>query len=393
MADTRCANSGLQLDVDLMILDYLLYQTISAYFDYLSDDSREKDKSDKVGRHHILFHTFVHQFKLNHPSHRQDAEMSFKLDILEFLVLLFNQASTALEFSDETRERFGTQTAANIDLRRTWLAAHERHIRRLRQQQPDFPDNELSRDLEEALCSAWCPQDSSMATTSSEHSRGPLLFDLLERFMSISANTMDVIEQDISSMWVEFACHFMLQASLESLQLRLQGGGEPESLPRLEDCFAWGYIDLDVLTEDEDHYSALIDDGKVDLVNNLFRASASADGKNCNRENPMWTRFRSGYLQEFSISLSAATELSQTCRLERLAAKYPVHIFLDRLVTVLQHMWASICQDGAMGKPVLVEIEEGHLKSLDIEGPAFQDFMARVGLTDHDINGCLKLKL
>ena len=43
MADTRCANPEYQLDVDVMILEHLLYHAVRAQFDALRAESEKQD--------------------------------------------------------------------------------------------------------------------------------------------------------------------------------------------------------------------------------------------------------------------------------------------------------------------------------------------------------------
>ncbi len=52
---TRCANPEYQLDVDVMILEYLLYAAIKAYFKLFHSDSQNGSTSntrDTDGNHH-----------------------------------------------------------------------------------------------------------------------------------------------------------------------------------------------------------------------------------------------------------------------------------------------------------------------------------------------------
>ncbi|KAL6240799.1 hypothetical protein RBB50_012214, partial [Rhinocladiella similis] len=131
-------------------------------------------------------------------------------------------------------------------------------------------------------------------------------------------------------------------------------------------------------------------DKQTQLVNDLFSdpdsMMSSEDGADSTDpvtglglgEDPEWTQTRSQWLSEFSIATDASSQ-SQSCRLDRLSVKFPLEEFQTKLTTFMQSVWDLFCKD-LNGKPVLAQIEEGHIKSLGIEGPAFEEFLDHVGL-------------
>lgn len=376
MADTRCADPELQLDVDIMILEYTLYQAIRALFESLSSGAHNEIKATEAARLVIIFDSFVRLFNQNHPSHAQLVEFHLQLDILELLVLLSSRSSIVPpQFADAMSDGLSKHAMRNLEARRKWIAAREKQNQRLGKQ-PAYSDADVAQDVEQQIYSAWKTQEAKQPVAS-QHPIQALLFDLLSRFMDISTTFMALIDQYPNDNWIELACEFMLQASLESLRLQLRNRGA-DRLPQLDDCFAWGYVGVN---------SDSTADGSAppearDLVNSLFLPSPDS-GLDVNAENPSWTRRRMNFLSEFSIAFDASSQ-SQSSRLERLENKYPPGIFQDKLITALRSIWDNICGETGYGKPVLVQIEEGHLKSLDIDGAEFDVFLAKVGLEKHD---------
>lgn len=373
MTDTRCADPELQLDVDIMIQEYTLYKAIQAQFDFLS--SRTEAKAIEATRVLSIFDSFIRIFNQTHPSHKNSLDFYTNLDILEFLVVLSSRSATTTPFSADTPAKLRIQTARNLDSRRRWLVAREQHLRR----HPTSTEPTNQQNVESQTYHAWRGRHSISSTQAATPQ--PALFDLLTRFMTISAEFSALTGQDPSDEWMEIACKFMLQASVEALQHRLDlldphtdtdidmdGGVDTDTQPRLEDCFAWGYVDEDLLPNEEA------------VLNILF-----CDPETGNTENPSWTSLRNRYLLEFSIAFDAAAQ-SQTCRLDRLAKKCAFTNDQEGLVSFMANVWGVYCEQLGGGKPVLVQIEEGHIKSFGIEGREFDEFMVRVGLKK-DVRG------
>ena len=369
MADTKCANPEYQLDVDIMILEYTLYKTIQAQFDLLSSGHQDEAKAIESTRILSIFDSFVGIFNHAHPSYVKSPDFYTNLDILEFLVLLSTRiARTPAPFSADTPEKLHVQTMHNLDSRRRWLGARAHHVQR------NF-ETRMQQDFENQIYQAWTSSP-IFTPTPPQINDQPSLFDLLTRFMSISADFSAMTEQHPNDKWMEIACEFMLQASMETLQFRLGSGIHDKTQPRLEDCFAWDYISDDLL---------YADDEQTELLNDLF-----CNPETGSTENPRWTNLRGQYLSEFSIAFDASAQ-SQTCRLDRLANKYPLSTYQEGLVSFMASVWSIYCEQLG-GKPVLVQIEEGHIRGLGVEGHDFDEFMVRVGLRD-DEGGILKLHL
>ncbi|KIW43335.1 uncharacterized protein PV06_04447 [Exophiala oligosperma] len=417
MSDTRCADPDLQLDVDVMILEYTLYHAIKSQFGLLSIGCRDATQTTEANRLLTIFDRFINHFNRRHPAHPKSNEFYSNLDMLEFLVLLSNRSSTTTttEFSRDTRNKLRSVSVENLASRRRWLGGRGRYARRLSKQPATSKDNVL-RDVEDRICRFWNrnrhdvagssqhrPSQSQSMTVSS-----PSLFDLLPRFMTISAEMSATLNLPPNETWMHVACEFMLQASLESLGTHPHASIIEEDknvLPRLDDCFAWGYVDPRHLIPDDDGEDVCGGGGggrrrrrrrrreldeKTQLVNDLFtdpdsvvvtgeeHDNVTTDPVGSGREDPEWTQIRSQWLSEFSIPADAS-ERYRSSRLDRLIVKFPLEKFLPNLVTFMQNVWDQSCEE-LDGKPILAQIEQGHIKSLGVEGDEFEEFLSRVGL-------------
>jgi hypothetical protein len=504
----RVQDPTLQLDVDLMILEYLLFQTTKAVFTSLSNGSTEIDSqldqrrdtqttatttadaapsaADAV-RLLTIFDSFIHLFNRQHSGHVHSPEFLFGLDILEFLVLLSRRwwsrpppTNSQPHLPRNTTPKLRRETAANLKARRRWLAAREQSRQEDRPKPPqtngdmtatdvttvmaddvdghadddkcvDDVERSVIREVEDGIYAAWkdaqrlnggttdsqvlstqknadsLPTGSNVdivmtdaaaaaaaaGQTQSDHTSTsrvedsqeggavdpgarPWLFDLVPRFLDISANVAGLLGgEDPNESWMEMAGEFMLQAGLESLKLGLnaiQTNPGDERHPRLEDCFAWGYVDVDASRAKPaaDDESEAVQDS---LFNELFSTQNEEEDENGppgrRVETPLWLRVRTRYLSEFSIAHEASDQ-SQTWRLDRLADKYPLAPFQESLVVFLRYAWDMLYRDLDC-KPVLVQIEEGTF--LAGEGHAeFDHFLTRVGLRK-DADGVVKMKL
>ncbi|KIW28333.1 uncharacterized protein PV07_08006 [Cladophialophora immunda] len=394
--DTRCADSEIQLDVDLMVLEYTLFQAIEAQLSVLSRGGFQDERAGPEPRRVLaIFESFLEVFKHNHPSYEQSPEFNFRLEILRVLILLLCHYSPVIStdrLTEDVSAALDSRAMSDLMARRRWLARRERDPRRGGEgfTVVEQADQGPAWDLEQQIYSAWHSRSSHHASRAPQHTRGPLLFSLLPRFMAISACFVDFTNQGPSDIWMDVACEFMLQAGLESLRLRGQNG-TVECLPKLEDRFAWGYnFNLDEsLNGDAPHTPPTPhhNDETAEMVNNLFRLRQDED---IGLEHPDWTQLRIDTLHEFSVAADASAQ-SQSRRLEHLADKYPRADFQQRLAGLVQDMWNLSCRAEVLGKPVLVEIEEGHVKSLGLEGADFDQFAARVGLTEgfDEIEDCI----
>ena len=374
--DTRCADPDLQLDVDVMILEYSLFQAIEAQFQLLSaglEKDADQAKNNETLRHLAILDSSIQIFNERHPEYEHSPRLAFRFDIVEFLVLLVRLVSaSSLHFTNDMLQAFENRAQDDLKARRSWQASRARHFRRLEKLPASSSHAAVDREVELQIYAAWGKfQRAPISAPTFKPVRVFVLMSLLSRFMTISAKflgLMGEIEPGLNKSWIEVACELIYRTSLETLQVQTQFFCT-DNLPTLDDCFAWGYVESDTT---EDDHGVTSNEEMTDMVNQMFRLGM--------REDPEWTKLRLETLHEFSISHDASHS-SRSCRLERLADKYPIETFHLKIVGFLQNVWQLSCRDDLLGKPILVEIEERHLESLDIVGSDFDDFARRVGLT------------
>ena len=379
--DTRCADPDLQLDVDFMILEYTLYHAVEERLQSLhvvlqgADAQAHEHNASRLLR---IFDSYVQLFGERHPNYDYPPDYHFRLDILEFSMLLSGLPSISEHhLSAGMLERLQVQGQEEIKARRRWQDARWIYLRRLGKTTTPSPTGHGDAGLEHWIYTAWAKDQDPTSTFHSEAAETLILFSLLSRFMTILAKFSDLIDQRMNQSSMQLASEFMLQASLESLRFQVRKY-HSKYLPYIEDCFAWGYTDPIGST-------SLIDAGRDDremmeFVNKMFGLPAgTSSSSNSRSEDPAWTQLRMDTLREFSIPMGGSIS-SQNSRLDRLSHKYPRTNFVQKLLLLMQNIWELSCQDDCLGEPVLCEIEKGHLRSFDLKGLEFEKFASRVGL-------------
>ncbi|ETI25275.1 hypothetical protein G647_04650 [Cladophialophora carrionii CBS 160.54] len=381
--DIRCADADLQLDVDTMILDYTLFQSTQAQLHFLSggleDNEEEEGRSREALRLLTVFDSFIQIFNEHHSDYEHSPGLTFRLDILEFLVLLSGLSSgPSPHFTDEMLEKLKVRAQDDIQARRRWQAARQRHFRRPEKRPATVSRTDLvERDVERQIYEAWTYSHPSTPYSDPQSIKVLLLFHLVPRFMVISAKFSDLIDQSLEQRWMRVACELMLRTGLETLRFQTLNR-QAAALPSLEDCFSWGYVDPRDTTDIGG--TTAYNDEVMDLVNEMLRLRDDSSGYTAGGiEDPEWTKLRISTLHEFSI-VADASVASRMNRFDRLAEKYPLEDFVQKLVGVVHNIWELSSRDEYLGKPALVEIEEGHLQSLDIVGADFDGFASKVGL-------------
>ncbi len=442
MADTRCVNAEYQLDVDVMILEHLLYHAIRAQFNALKpnfdkqaheqNDERSWEDKEQIAERslHALYCgrilssstsiladedclAFIEIFKRHHNDYAYSGGTSFCLTILEITILLSMRPGPS---NDEPLINGSSSptVSATISVCKQWLGEQPKFVedrrRWLKHRERLGRVNDLGlptrKDdiLDEIAISSWAAFQQAHVTPRRSDSVAPL-FVVLHRFMLLSSIIAPEVG-DINRKWMELALQLMFQSALEVLSFpeqledpRIADGqhttnGHLPQVPGLIECFAFGY--LPTLTS-----SNSISETEH-AINTLFASSSPASADPA--ENTDWTKLRSESLAQFCLPDSTANadfnaQSTRTAplidpkayhaRVARLKHKYPFDEVEAKLLQCLEHFWILNCSEEVSGKPVLVQIEEGRLEGLNEK--EFDDFIVRVGL-QRDEKGMLSFK-
>ncbi len=368
MVDARCSNPAYALDVDAMILDYLLYNTTKAHL----DDFRSGGSSSGSATSLIqVFDTSLSLFKHNHPNYQLPEKTDFSLKLLEFVVL-FTRRKDPRTLSTSTISQLQGASQRNIPIRTKWWDDT--------QVGNSSPYNEIFGSWR-GFCQPTTGSTESRKQLHSRASKIILLQDILSNFLDLSASMSVNIVQNVTEQWMHIAAEFMMQSAWEKYAyLATEGDEEP-----LKVAFAWGW------RSPQDWWDELSD--LKDEVKLLEYRVIGMFGVDEDDEETMavvgewldWTRIRGQYLSCFSMGLDLDEELGHTYdqstsqqrrqkwqlqQLKDIAARFPMDAFEGKVVDFLEGLWEL------EQKPLLVQIEEGKVDGLTSE--EFEEFKASV---------------
>jgi hypothetical protein len=374
MADTRGANPEYALDVDEMILEYLLYNTTKAHLQDSRSNERPEDVSDPRDTDTAetllqVFDQFLELFKINYPEYDFSPDTDFGIKLLQFVVLYTNRKShTAL--SPSSREQLKQLCKQNSATRMEWwerrsskgLSSPEDSIIDCWHDFVKIPAS-IANDARPAF------QD-NLRIESGNYI--PLL-ELLPRFLDISADIAANLGQDVTEQWMLLAAEFMLQSAWEKfVYLDADANEEP-----LKVAFGWGRWHQEQefessVMEPEARKEAKAAEGRV---NTMFSTSNEFSEESSGREMPEWTKIRLEHLSAFGTPPggnedSKQAQRWQVERLRKIAEQYPIQKFDGKVVDFLEGLW-KLGQ-----KPLLVQIEEGKIEGLTKD--EFEQFMENV---------------
>jgi hypothetical protein len=375
MADNRCADPEYSLDVDEMILEYLLYNTTKAHLHDFR--SRQRPGSDSRGRSTNsaatllqVFDHFLELFKINHPQYDFSPSTDFCLKLLQFAVL-FTCRKSPQALSPSSRDQLKQAIKQNSVIRSKWW-----DTRRL-------PDGRSSQ--EDRIMDRWrgfftlpaCAENGEETTLAgnlhAEVAKFIPLLELLPRFLDLSADMAANLGQDVTKQWMELAAEFMLQSAWEKhVYLDADSNEEP-----LKVAFGWGRWE-----GEEELENALISaDSSAEVkaaevrVNAMFSTSEESPEEDARQEIPEWSKIKPEYLSAFGIPPDGSgggkeAQRVQVKQLRKIADRFPIKVFDGKIVDYLEGLWK-------LGrKPLLVEIEEGKMEGLTKE--QFGEFMKNV---------------
>ncbi|KAF2481911.1 hypothetical protein BDY17DRAFT_317598 [Neohortaea acidophila] len=357
-----------------MTLDYLAYQTIRACFASRNRSSNDDDSHLSLGPNIAMSDTFLSIFKARHPTFEPDAELRFRILLLQ-MTTLFTQRLTsnpatpplsALLELRETNKRRATAWIkssgdANLLALRTSTLPSEQII----------SQQELERNRAHVLHLLELPaedEDSDAAFYGTPTCVS--LLDLLPLFMQISAARNAMSGSNLTDRWMRLAGEFMLQACLE--QSLVYGGMALERA--MAEAFAWGYLgDL----EDVDMDGAGQNDDTKDPIN--IEVNAMFEDEEYTAEVEGWKELRASSMEELQPPLDHTPNSGQDERpspathLETIANNHSIAEFESSMLEFLQAISNSIPE------PVLVQVEKGQLSGMTKQETS--DFLMECGIS------------
>ena len=404
MADTRCVNPEYQLDVDQMILEYLLHQALRSFFESVKTPGIDEEgmKNDDISSIYAaglnitgMFDAFIRMFRIQHPNHELSAGTKFNICLLETVLLLRDDEINVLTndsvvgpADSKSRMCRYEEWHKQLQERENWLM--------LRSSSECHQADKSDLEMENIVFTAWFDYRSAMEREDGPQCPPSPLFGVLHRFISLSADVEHAIDEKINRTLMQLACDAMLQTALEVLSLSGWPVHKPEPLteqapvshtpydhydvPSLSQIFAYGYIpDPPELSSDNETPSS---------INQIFSETVT-DPNNATPttiERPEWTSLRHDTIREFQIPLRSLQDHTvYAARLTRLKHKYPFDAFHTNMLSCLKNFWDINCEPSVSGKPDLVQIEEGGLQGLSKE--EFEEFLENCGIKRHDDKG------
>ncbi|KAK5724142.1 hypothetical protein LTR17_013618 [Elasticomyces elasticus] len=377
--ENPCADESTSLEVDIMILDYLAYQTICACI-----ASRKPEDSTALSLSHNLatLETFLPLFKHKHPGYAFDPELRFRVLLLK-LVSLYTQRLTR-NTSTLPPKALKQLRDANRARAEKWMDATASPNLMFDIPSDAMPTTEdLERNRAEVLHRLNLPaedeayEDAHYGTLSSVS-----LLDLLPLFVQVSAARSAMIEESgLTEQWMHMAAELMLQAALE--QYLVYGAKEGDVV---REAFAWG---LKVQAERMEVDGEAHDEKEKDEVDFMFTDAFYET------EVEGWADIKRSYMTEllpsvdeeqaksskdtYSIPSSddgsgrTPSAVDVVSRLEMAAARHPLDNFEASVLGFLDALSKSI------PVPVLVQLENGHLN--DMTRQETQEFIRNCGFS------------
>ncbi|KAK5716790.1 hypothetical protein LTR15_009683 [Elasticomyces elasticus] len=372
--ENPCADESTSLEVDVMILDYLAYQTICACF---ASRGLEESTAISVPHNLTILETFLPLFKHNHPGYAFDPELRFRV-LLFKLVSLYTQRLTR-NTSRLLPEALKQLRDANRARAEEWMDATA---------SPNLIDavpttEDLERNRAEVLHRLKIPaedeayEDAHYGTPSSVS-----LLDLLPLIVQVSAARSAMIEESgLTEQWMHMAAELMLQAVLE--QCLVCGANDGVAVNQ---AFAWG---LKVQAGRMEVDGEAQDEKEKDEVDFMFTDAVYET------EVEGWADIKRSYLAELlpSVDEEQAKSSKETysipssddasgrtpsaidvvSRLEMAAARHPLDKFEANVLGFLDALSKSI------PVPVLVQLENGQLTGMTRQET--QDFVRNCGFS------------
>ncbi|EMD00022.1 hypothetical protein BAUCODRAFT_361042 [Baudoinia panamericana UAMH 10762] len=366
---TKCADGTTAVEVDIMILDYLAYQAITAC---LAERQRGDRENARVSPAHNLAMTeaFFQLFEAQHKPVNLDAELRFRLLLLQ-LTTLFTQRLIRNP-STPSRPSLNELRQSNGIRARTWIGSPER-IPSVSNDTNVYDDpaafskfDELERNRAHVLHSLGiAAEDEHYEDAFYGTADCVALLDLLPLFMQVSAARLAMMAVSVTEVWMQIAAAFMLQACLEQyLVIGAQG------TDAIDEAYAWGFRDLDSSAPSESKATEGDAEAWIDEVNDMFTDPVYEI------EVKPWAAIKQVHLgqlfpprgpevevpstdrNEIDASMGEHRAPNLTSHLESVAAQHPIAAFEESMLNYLEALSQSVPQ------PVLAQLDNGRLDGM-----------------------------
>lgn len=361
-----------------MILDYTTHQTIKICLASRKADSHTSS-SKILSSTLAMSDAFLPVFRARHPTYTPDTELRLRILLLK-LATLFTQRLTSNP-TTPPQQALQALRAHNQERARTWIGSADRipsgafETARFDEELP-INQIELERNRAHVLNELGIPAEDEIYEDAFYGTSSCItLLDLLPLFMQVSAARNAMNESNLTELWMELACEFMLQACLEQYLVLGTHGTDA-----VDEAFAWGYQRANSDHRDsEAGQNEDKDDG--DEVNEMF------EDQDYTTEVEDWSDTMTTYISQlfppgsksegsiFSVP-SSDDEDSGTIglvpHLEAVATQYPIAAFEMSLLSFLEALSKSISE------PVLHQLEIGKLAGMTEQQTS--DFLADCGI-------------
>jgi hypothetical protein len=237
--ETQCAQSDVSLEVDILILDHLAYQTTQAAL--ASRGAPATSTIASLGPNVSMVNDFIALFKNRHATYSWDDELKFRILLLKLAIFFTqrfarNPCTPSLNTLRRLREENARRAKAWLEARKDDGIGHLKLPEEINYPSPADLEQKRAHVLNDLSLPAEddAYEDAFYGTASCVS-----LLDILPLFMRVSAardamnGTATAITQDL----MDLAAELMLQACLE--QYLVFGATGPQAM---EEAFAWGHI-------------------------------------------------------------------------------------------------------------------------------------------------------
>ncbi|KAL6721100.1 hypothetical protein ACLMJK_000200 [Lecanora helva] len=237
--DEKCVDPSVQVDIDEMILDYLIFNATKSALNDFEDqliDAEHAHQQRKTNRLSHLVDSYLNIFHAIHPEHHGSRGLRFRLRLLKFTIMFTKRSipsdtkpskselrALGQKRQNEARSfRSGDKNSSHFELPNL--------IEDL-----DLPDGLAINNGEITPMTGQVSFNPSGSDVPSPKTRLSLL-DTLPAFMALSAAQTAMQEGTITDVWMHLAAGYMVQAVVEQYLVFKSQRKEV-----LREAFAWGF--------------------------------------------------------------------------------------------------------------------------------------------------------